>query len=98
SRTVVSAGHSFEEYGAESGRRPRRRRISWHLEMDRIAGWVSKLRKPVGILACDDFRALQLLAACRLADVAGAEQDGGIGGGAEGWGGGAQARMYRGLS
>jgi LacI family transcriptional regulator len=83
SRTVASAGHSFEEYGAESDRRPPSRRISWHLEMDRIAGWVSNLRKPVGILACDDFRALQLLAACRLADVAVPEQAAVIGVGAD---------------
>lgn len=46
----------------------------WELELDRVARWVERLPKPVGILACHDFRALQLLAACRLADVAVPEQ------------------------
>ncbi len=46
----------------------------WELELDRVAKWVQQLPKPVGILACHDFRALQLLAACRLADVAVPEQ------------------------
>src|SRR5215831_2343352 len=82
-RTVNSSGYSCEEYAAEGGDRRSRQRPSWEMEMDRIAAWVSGLRKPVGIMACDDFRALQLLAACRLADVAVPEQAAVIGVGAD---------------
>jgi LacI family transcriptional regulator len=59
------------------------RQGSWELELDRIAKWVAGLPQPVGILACHDFRALQLLAACRLADVATPEQAAVIGVGAD---------------
>lgn len=47
---------------------------SWHTELDSIVSWVSSLEKPIGILACSDFRGVQLLNACRLAGVAVPEQ------------------------
>jgi len=82
-RTVTASGYSFEEYDGEGGGTRPARRPSWELELDRIATWVSNLPKPAGIMACDDFRALQLLAACRLADVAVPEQAAVIGVGAD---------------
>jgi LacI family transcriptional regulator len=42
----------------------------WDDEQRRMADWVDRLRKPVGILACHDDRGRQLLNACREADVA----------------------------
>jgi len=82
-RAVREAGCTCEEYpgGVEDLRSIRQG--SWELEMDAIAGWVAGLRKPVGIMACHDFRGLQLLAACRLADVAVPEQVAVIGVGAD---------------
>jgi LacI family transcriptional regulator len=41
------------------------RRHSWQQERDRIAEWISKLSRPVGIMACNDVRAQHLLDACR---------------------------------
>lgn len=55
----------------------------WENEMDRIVEWVARLPKPVGMMACHDFRALQLLTACRLANVAVPEQAAVIGVGAD---------------
>jgi LacI family transcriptional regulator len=55
---------SFPSAG-ESGSAP-----NWDDEQRRMADWVDKLRKPVGILACHDDRGHQLLNACREADVA----------------------------
>jgi len=46
----------------------------WQTELDGIANWVESLDKPVGILACGDFRGVQLLTACRNAGVAVPEQ------------------------
>ncbi|MEX2214611.1 MAG: XylR family transcriptional regulator, partial [Phycisphaeraceae bacterium] len=52
------------------GRAPPR----WEEEMDSLNGWLKKLPKPVGIMACNDFRAVQLIDACRRAQVAVPEQ------------------------
>jgi len=73
-KRLREAGHTcdFFEGRAESARSLLQGR--WELELDRVAKWVGRLPKPVGILACHDFRALQLLAACRMADVAVPEQ------------------------
>ncbi len=82
-RAVGEAGHGCEvwEGGPEDLRSLRQG--AWELQLDRIAAWVAGLPKPVGIMACHDFRALQLLAACRLADVAVPEEAAVIGVGAD---------------
>ena len=82
-RTVREAGCECDEYRGKAEDLRSLRRGSWELEMDPIAAWVEDLRKPVGIMACHDFRALQLLAACRLRDVAVPEQVAVIGVGAD---------------
>lgn len=46
----------------------------WQTELDRVADWVASLPKPIGIMACTDFRGVQLLNACRQAKVAVPEQ------------------------
>lgn len=46
----------------------------WQAEMDDIAQWVASLPKPIGIMACTDFRGVQLLNACCQANVAVPEQ------------------------
>jgi len=82
-RRVMEAGYSCEIYpGRVEGARSLLE-ARWELELDRVAKWVARLPKPVGIMACHDFRALQLLAACRLADVAIPEEAAVIGVGAD---------------
>ena len=41
----------------------------WDLEMEHIGKWLSDLPKPIGIMACNDARALHLLDACHQADI-----------------------------
>ncbi len=40
-------------------------RHNWETEQDALAGWIAKLPKPVGVMACNDERGLQVLDACR---------------------------------
>lgn len=47
---------------------------SWTGEWRRLLAWVRKLPKPVGVLACYDFKGQQLLDACRELDIAVPEQ------------------------
>ncbi|MBI3279086.1 MAG: DNA-binding transcriptional regulator [Acidobacteria bacterium] len=82
-QTVRAAGYECVEYQGTVEDIGSLRQASWELEIDVVAAWVAGLRKPVGILAGHDFRALQLLAACRLAGVAVPEQAAVIGVGAD---------------
>ena len=47
---------------------------SWEEEQNHVATWLRGLPKPAGVLACNDFRAVQLLDACLRAGVAVPEQ------------------------
>jgi LacI family transcriptional regulator len=71
---LTSAGHSCDEYCAKGKTLRRYHQRSWEKEMDDVAAWVQALPKPAGIMACNDFRAVQLLDACRRAGVAVPEQ------------------------
>jgi LacI family transcriptional regulator len=50
-----------------------RQRI-WETEFGEVAEWAAALQKPVGVMACNAFRALQLLEACESVNVAVPEQ------------------------
>jgi LacI family transcriptional regulator len=43
---------------------------SWEDEVDGASRWIVALPKPLGLMACNDFRGLQALDACRRAGVA----------------------------
>ena len=50
---------------------PRRRRAStWEQEQDDVSRWLASLPHPVGILACNDIRGVQVLDACRRIGLA----------------------------
>jgi LacI family transcriptional regulator len=36
---------------------------------DRVAGWLKKLPKPLGLMACNDIRGQEVLSACRAAGI-----------------------------
>jgi LacI family transcriptional regulator len=38
---------------------------SWEIEQEGLAAWIASLPKPVGVMACNDERGLQVLDACR---------------------------------
>lgn len=61
---------AFEDKGGGPGQP----RPPWEAELDDVTRWVGRLPKPVGVMACNDFRAVQLLDACRRAAVAVPEQ------------------------
>jgi LacI family transcriptional regulator len=47
---------------------------SWTRERRRLMNWIEKLPKPVGVMACYDFKGQQLLDICRELDIAVPEQ------------------------
>jgi len=72
--TVQAAGFSCDEFQGK-GKTPRdyQRRI-WETETDLVEAWARRLPKPAGVMACNAFRGLQLLEACRTVGVAVPEQ------------------------
>jgi LacI family transcriptional regulator len=50
-------------------RRFRGRRPPWEVEQKQIAAWLVNLPKPIGVMACHDDRGLQVLDACRQAEL-----------------------------
>jgi LacI family transcriptional regulator len=73
---------SFREFAIEAGceclvfqGKPRSDEdYSWTRERRRLKSWVEKLPKPVGIMACYDFKGQQLLDVCRELAIAVPEQ------------------------
>ena len=59
-RHVGKYGHSCQVF---TGRRYAPRH--WALMLSELTQWLAKLRKPVGIMACNDLRGRHLLEACR---------------------------------
>ena len=43
---------------------------SWEDEIHRVSQWIASRPKPLGLMACNDFRGVQALDACRAANVA----------------------------
>jgi LacI family transcriptional regulator len=72
-RLVVEAGFACTTY--EPSRRPApagteaREQQGWSAEAE-VARWLERLPKPVGLMACNDIRAQQVLTACRASGVA----------------------------
>jgi LacI family transcriptional regulator len=69
-QTVEAVGCTFQEYRGTGKTLRRYHQRSWEQEMEQVAAWVRTLPKPVGIMAANDFRAVQLLDACRRGGVA----------------------------
>jgi LacI family transcriptional regulator len=64
-RLADEAGLTWAAYG-DSGSLP----VSWQAEHAKLVRWVRSLPRPIGIFACYDIKALQLLDACRDAGIA----------------------------
>jgi LacI family transcriptional regulator len=69
-RAVEVVGSTCEEHRGTGKTLRRYHQRSWEKEMEQVAAWVRGLPKPVGIMAANDFRAVQLLDACRRVGVA----------------------------
>ncbi len=64
-RHVQQAGFEVETYElpSTSGR-------DWVRERTALAGWLKSLPKPVGLMACNDDCGVQVMEACKVADIA----------------------------
>ena len=67
--TIQGMGWQCDAFRATGHTRPRYHQRSWEQEMDNMAAWLRLLPKPVGLLACNDYHALQVLEACHRANV-----------------------------
>jgi LacI family transcriptional regulator len=67
---VAKAGGRCDEFCGSGKTLRRYHQRSWEKEMTDVADWLRDMPKPAGIMACNDFRAIQLLDACRRARVA----------------------------
>jgi len=62
---IERAGFSVDVYQQPAARSRR----AWRREQDLIARWLRALPTPVAVLCCNDDRALQVIEACKLADL-----------------------------
>ncbi len=60
---VRRAGGTCAMFDSQAGR-------DWERDQDQLAGWIDSLPKPIGILAANDERGLQVLDACRRCGAA----------------------------
>jgi LacI family transcriptional regulator len=67
---VQSAGHSCEAYPQAQRVSWGHQQTSWEVEVENVARWIKSLPKPLGLMACNDFRGIQALDACRRAGIA----------------------------
>jgi LacI family transcriptional regulator len=67
---VQSAGYSCHQYRDAQPVSFGHQLPSWEAEVDGASRWIAALPKPLGLMACNDFRGLQALDACRRAGVA----------------------------
>jgi len=65
SRKVQEAGCEIRLYESPKGRRPR----NDEAEISLLADWLRSLPKPTALLACNDDRSRQVLAACKAAEL-----------------------------
>jgi LacI family transcriptional regulator len=81
--TVRNAGYDCSTYQGRFDEVSDLREGKWNAELDELSAWAAALPKPVGMMACTDFRGLQLLTACHMAGVAVPEQAAVVGVGAD---------------
>ena len=60
---IKQAGHDVAIYPLSQERKKR------ELELNRLAKWLLKLPHPIGIMACNDERSIDVVEACHLVDL-----------------------------
>jgi LacI family transcriptional regulator len=73
-RAATAAGATCEVFRPGGARRRRFNQPPWEEELGSMIAWLEGLQKPVGVMAANDFRAVQVLDAARQAGVAVPEQ------------------------
>jgi LacI family transcriptional regulator len=64
-KQIKQAGHQCDVFKAS----PQQQHLPWEQQQEEIIRWVNHLRKPAGVMCCNDDRAQQLLNACLLHGV-----------------------------
>jgi LacI family transcriptional regulator len=67
---LQAAGHSCAYYRRAQRVSWGHQQPSWEVEVEGVAQWIQSLPKPLGLMACNDFRGIQALDACRRAEIA----------------------------
>ena len=67
--TINAFGFECDVYSSKQRQLRRYRHKSWENEMVNMTRWVKSLPKPVGVMAANDFCAVQILDACRRGSV-----------------------------
>ena len=67
---LQAAGHSCAPYRRAQRVSWGHQQPSWEVEVEGVAQWLQSLPKPLGLMACNDFRGIQALDACRRAEIA----------------------------
>ncbi|WP_406693365.1 XylR family transcriptional regulator [Singulisphaera sp. Ch08] len=69
-RAVTEAGHGCVEYRHAQPVSWGHQQLSWEDEVDGVSRWIREESKPLGLMACNDFRGVQAIDACRRAGIA----------------------------
>jgi LacI family transcriptional regulator len=67
---INAAGHSCEVYRESQFVSWAHQLPSWEAEIEDTRRWIVRQPKPLGLMACNDFRGVQALDACRRARIA----------------------------
>ncbi len=67
---VRGAGYPCEQYPQAQPVTWGHQQAVWETEINAISQWLARLPKPLGLMACNDYRGIQVLDACRRAEVA----------------------------
>jgi LacI family transcriptional regulator, galactose operon repressor len=70
SATLEAAGYFCAHYRSAQRVSWGHQQPSWEVEVEGVARWIQSLPKPLGLMACNDFRGSQALDACRRAGIA----------------------------
>ncbi|WP_422925415.1 substrate-binding domain-containing protein [Singulisphaera sp. PoT] len=67
---VRAAGFACDEYLETQPVTWGHQQAAWETEIHALAHWIARFPKPLGLMACNDYRGIQLLGACRHAGIA----------------------------
>jgi LacI family transcriptional regulator len=70
SATLEAAGYLCAHYRLAQRVSWGHQQPSWEVEVEGVARWIQSLPKPLGLMACNDFRGTQALDACRRSGIA----------------------------
>jgi LacI family transcriptional regulator len=70
SKKISDAGFSCQQYCQAQRVSWGHQLPSWEAEIDGVSRWIASLPRPLGLMACNDFRGFQALDACHRAGVA----------------------------